>query len=190
SHGTAKTMVEALGLPSAVRRNGRITPVPVGYKTRQIPFTAERDWFAMTIPWGDVSTAYYTTGIPNIETYTGISPKTYRWVKWQRYLAWFLRLSWVKAFLKRRIESGPAGPSDEQRERSQSLVWGQVTDEEGHAHTARLTTLEGYTLTAMTSLMITKKVLEGEVFPGHQTPAGAYGADLVMELPSTKREDL
>jgi short subunit dehydrogenase-like uncharacterized protein len=28
----------------------------------------------MTIPWGDVSTAYATTGIPNIEVYIPGSP--------------------------------------------------------------------------------------------------------------------
>jgi short subunit dehydrogenase-like uncharacterized protein len=27
----------------------------------------------MTVPWGDVSTAYYTTGIPNIEVYMASS---------------------------------------------------------------------------------------------------------------------
>ncbi|CAM4496393.1 MAG: hypothetical protein LEGION0403_FIIPPAGN_01689 [Legionella sp.] len=38
-------------------------------KTRFIDF-GKGEKLATTIPWGDVSTAFYTTGIPNIEVYT------------------------------------------------------------------------------------------------------------------------
>ena len=31
-----------------------------------------------TIPWGDVSTAYHTTGIPNIRVYFAASPRAIR----------------------------------------------------------------------------------------------------------------
>ena len=30
---------------------------------------------AMSVPWGDVSTAFYTTGIPNIEVFVPAPPK-------------------------------------------------------------------------------------------------------------------
>ena len=30
---------------------------------------------AMSVPWGDVSTAFYTTGIPNIEVFVPAFPK-------------------------------------------------------------------------------------------------------------------
>jgi len=39
-------------------------------------------------------------------------------------------------------------------------------------------------------LMITKKVLAGDYKPGFQTPAGAYGADLILELEDTIRKDI
>ena len=104
SHGTAKTMVQTLGEPGAVRYKGEIIPVAMGHKTLWVPF-AEGELFTMTIPWGDVSTAYYSTGIPNIETYTGVPPKFYRRVKWMNYFGWLLRMSWVRNLFQMLIEA-------------------------------------------------------------------------------------
>ena len=58
------------GLPGlgVVRREGKIVQVPLLWKTRQIDFGGGLRT-AINIPWGDVSTAYYSTGIQNIETY-------------------------------------------------------------------------------------------------------------------------
>jgi len=66
SHGTASTMSEGLGEGGAVRENGRIVRKPLGHKGMWIDFGIKKI-FVMTIPWGDISTAYHTTGIPDIE---------------------------------------------------------------------------------------------------------------------------
>ncbi len=189
SQGSAKTMVENLGVPGAVRKGGKILPVPLGHKTMWAPFPG-RELFTMTVPWGDVSTAYYSTGIPDIETYSGIAPRTYRWVKLQRYFTWLLRRRWVRQLIRRRIDRRSAGPDPEQRARSQSFVWGRVTDGEGQARAARLSGPNGYTLTARTSLLIMRKVLNGEAPSGFQTPAMAFGPDLILEVPGVVRQDL
>jgi short subunit dehydrogenase-like uncharacterized protein len=191
SHGTATTMVENLGRPGAVRRKGDITPVPVGYKTMTVPFKNGLERFAMTIPWGDVSTAYYSTGIPNIETYMAVHPGAFRqMVRAHRYLGWLLRSSLVRQWIKRRIRQRPAGPTDEQRATAQSYVWGRVRNDAGEERIARLALPEGYTLTALTSIIICQKVLAGQAPTGFQTPAKAYGADLILEAAGTRREDL
>ena len=53
SPGTAKTSVEGLANGGCIRRDGRLEKVPLGWKTRTVPFaTGERE--AVTIPWGDV----------------------------------------------------------------------------------------------------------------------------------------
>lgn len=189
SHGTAMTMAESLGESGAVRRDGRIVDVPVGHKTRWVPFP-EKERFCMTIPWGDVSTAFRTTGIPNIETYVAVPPSTYKYVRLQRYFGWLLRTSLVRNFIKKQIAKRPAGPSPEQRSNSRSLIWGAVRNNAGRELQSRMTTMEGYSLTVETSLLIAKKVLEGSLRPGFQTPAGMYGKDLILEIDSTKREDL
>lgn len=188
SRGTAHTMVEGLGEGSFARKNGVITAVPLGHETMNIEF-GEQEFFMISIPWGDVATAYHTTGIPNITTYTTINPTYYRILKMQRYFNWLLRTKLIRAYIKGKINRGPEGPSVNRRTRSKSIIWGEVKNAEGKVAKARLTTLEGYTLTAKMSLLICKKVLSMETVPlGFQTPAGAFGADLILELPETKRE--
>ena len=82
SHGTAMTMAEGLGEGGAARVNGKITKEPLGKKGMWVDFGLKK-LFVMSIPWGDVSTAFFTTGIPNIQTYTGASEKTFKLLKWQ-----------------------------------------------------------------------------------------------------------
>ena len=187
SHGTAATMAENLGEGGAVRVNGKIVKKPLGHKSFWVDFGVKK-LFVMCIPWGDVSTAYTTTGIPNIEAYTGSSPKTFSLLKWQGLYNWLLRTSFVRNYTKKKIKQKPAGPSDAMRVKAMSLVWGEVTNAAGQKATARLQAPEGYTLTAMSSLLITQKVLQGNYKPGYQTPAGAYGADLILEIAGVKRE--
>lgn len=188
SQGTAVTMAEGAGEGSAVRKDGRIAPAPLGHKGMWVDFGLKR-LFVMTIPWGDVSTAFSTTGIPNIETYTAAPPATFRMLKYQRLFNWILRTSFMRERAIRKIRKGPAGPTDEQRARAKSLVWGEVCDASGKKARARLHGPEGYTLTAHSSLIITRKVLDKVLKTGYQTPAGCYGADLVMEIPGVFRED-
>ena len=187
STGTAITMAENAGRKSAERRDGKIVPVPLGHKGMFVDFGIKK-LFVMSIPWGDISTAYTTTGIPNIVTYTGVSPKTFKLLKYQNLFNWLLRTSYMKNRELKKIKSRPAGPSDEQRIKSKSLVWGEVKNEAGKTLQARLVGPEGYTLTAITSLIISKKILEVNFKPGYQTPAGCYGADLIMEVPGVTRE--
>lgn len=189
SHGTATTMAENLGEGGVVRENGQISKKPLGHKGFWVDFGVKK-LFVMCIPWGDVSTAYTTTGIPNIETYTGTSPKTYKLLKWQWLYNWFLRTSLARNNAKKKIEHKPAGPSDEMRAKAMSLVWGEATNATGKKVSARLKCPEGYTLTAISSLLITQKVLNGNFKTGYQTPAGTYGANLVMEIPGVTREDI
>jgi short subunit dehydrogenase-like uncharacterized protein len=66
SPGTAATSIEALATGGRIRRAGRLVAVPLGAITRRIDF-GDGEKFAVAIPWGDVSTAYRTTGIGDIE---------------------------------------------------------------------------------------------------------------------------
>ena len=188
SQGTAKTAVRGLGEPGAVRRNGKIVPVPPAHKVAEFPFTAEKSKQAVTIPWGDVFTAYHTTGIPNIETYFAAPPGQIKMMKRSRYLGWLLRRSFVRNFLTKRIEAGAPGPNEERRSAGEAYVYGEVNDAAGKRIAARLRTPEGYTLTAITALMIVQRVLAGDLEAGYRTPALAYGADLILEVEGTQRE--
>ncbi len=185
SHGTAITMAGKIGEGGAVRENGKIIRKPLGQKGMWVSF-GERKLFVMTIPWGDISTAFTTTGIPNIETYTGIAPKVYRILKLQWAFNWLLRTNFVRNIIRKKIKAKPAGPSDEQRKNSSSMVWGEVSNAAGKTLNAAISCLDGYSLTAHSSLLISKKILEGNFKPGYQTPAGCYGEHLIMEIPNSK----
>jgi short subunit dehydrogenase-like uncharacterized protein len=195
SHGTATTMVNKLGQGGAVRKDGKIVSVPLGQKGMWLDFSnvsnanIERK-FVMTIPWGDIATAYFTTEIPNIESYTAISPGVYRLLKIQILFNWLLRTRFIRSIIRKKINKRPAGPSDEQRSKAISLVWGQAANGQQETKTVRMSCPDGYTLTMYSTLLLAQKVLQGNLKPGYQTPASAYGEDLVLELPNVKREIL
>ncbi len=193
SHGTATTMVSKLGEGGAVRKNGKIIRQPLGKKGMYVDFSVGssggiKKLFVMTIPWGDISTAHFTTGIPDIESYTGMPKKVYYLLMLQPFFNWLLRTRLVRNYLKKKINNRPAGPSDEQRSKAISLVWGQATNAAGKTVTARLSGPEGYTLTAYSALIMVQKVLNGIYSPGYQTPASAYGEKLVMKIPGVQKE--
>jgi len=187
SHGTATTMVNKLGEGGAERRDGKIIRTPLGKKGMMVDFGIKK-LFVMSIPWGDISTAYTTTGIPNITSYTGIGKKAYYFLKFQFLFNWLLRTSFVKNFKKRKINKRPAGPNAEQRLKAKSLVWGQASTAEGKTAVIRFSGPDGYTLTTFAALIIAQKILAGDFKTGYQKPATAYGENLVMEIPGVLRE--
>lgn len=189
SRGTATTMVENQHRGGAVRRGGKIVRVPPAWRTRTVPF---RDGPASvtTIPWGDVSTAFHSTGIPDVEVYTALPASTRRLLRLTRVLAPLLALPPVQAWRKRAIRRGPAGPDDAQLQRGAVHVWGEATDAQGRRVEARLQGPNGYLLTAHAALHIAGRVLAGEHRPGFTTPSLLFGPDLVLELPGIVREDL
>ncbi len=188
SRGTSRTMTEGLGNGSLIRKNGKLTPINLGKKILEIDFGSFKT-STLNIPWGDISTAWRSTGIPNIEVYTGATASMIRNAKMSTYFNWLLRMRWVKNYLLKKVDQKPAGPSEEKRNSGRSFLWGKVWDVNGKECISRLETLSGYTLTAKTAVLIAEKILGGNFKTGYQTPAMAYGADLIMEIETTKRID-
>ena len=180
SHGTATTMVESLHRPNLVRSGGALKEVRSGELHREVDFGRGLRP-ALGIPWGDVSTAYWSTRIPNIEVYIGLPRAAIVGARVAGYMGPVLGSSIVQRFLKRRVDAAPAGPSDEQRARAFSVLWGEARTASASVQT-RLRVPEGYTLTAHASVEIAKRVLDGHATPGFQTPAMVYGADFILEL--------
>ncbi len=181
SHGTATTMVEKIGEGGAARINGKISRVPLGHKSKEVSIQG-RTYFCMTIPWGDVATAFYSTGIRDIETYIRIPKWTYRALKLQGLFNWILRRKVTKKIIQNKINARPAGPTDEQREDSSILVWGEALNKEAKKVSAQLKCKEGYTFTALSSLWIAQRIKEGRFITGYQTPSLAYGETMVFEI--------
>ena len=186
SHGTQTTMTMNAGSGGAVRRGGEIVSVPAAYKTKEIDFGGFTKT-GVTIPWGDVSTAFYTTGIPNIEVFTVVPPAVIKVFKLSRYFGWLLSWEPVNKLMRSRIPEG--GPSDAERAKGKTFMWGEARDDQGNRVEARQKGMEGYTMTALTALNIALKTASGNFKTGFQTPAGCYGADLVLELEGVERWD-
>jgi len=186
SHGTQATMTMNIGHGGAIRKDGKITRVAAAWKSREIDF-GEVTKNAVTIPWGDVATAYYSTGISNIEVYTVIPAKQLKLLKASRYLGWLFATKPLQDYLQKQITAG--GTSDEERAKGKTLLWGQAEDPNGNRVEARMTAPDGYTTTVLTALNIMQKILDGNFKPGYQTPAKAYGADLILEIDGVSRSD-
>ena len=187
SHGTQATMTMNVGQGGAIRKNGKITRVPAAWRTNEIDF-GEVTKSAVTIPWGDVATAYYSTGIPNIEVYTVVPSSNLKMLKASRYLGWLLATKPFQDYLQKQIP--PGGPSEDERAKGKTLLWGKAEDPNGNRVESRMTAPEGYTTTALTALNIMEKILNGNFQPGYQTPAKAYGADLILEIDGVTRQDI
>ena len=185
SHGTMSTMVENLGKSGAIRENGKIVLRPIGHEGKMIDF-GNRKYFCMTIPWGDVSTAYHTTGIPNIKVFTGVPKNSYYFMKMQFLFNPLLRTNIIKRRIQKYVDQKISGPTAEQLEKGRSYVWGKVVNAKGEMKEARLVCAEGYLLTAEMSLIITQKILANTLAPGYHTPAELFGYDLVLEMAGAK----
>lgn len=189
SRGTATTMAENAGGPGAVRRGGRIVPVPPAWRTRRIDF-GDKVRLTATIPWGDVSTAFHSTGIPDIEVYVAIPPSTVRSLRISRWIAPLLRTAWVRGRLVAAIRRRAPGPTPAERGRATAALWGEARDPSGTTVVSRLRTPDGYTLTAKTAVLAARRVEAGDAVPGFQTPSRAFGADFILQVPGCTRTDL
>lgn len=188
SRGTATTMAVNAHRGGAVRRDGRIVPVPPGWHQRVIDL-GEGPRTCISIPWGDVFTAGISTGIPDIEVLMAAPQTMRRAIRMSRWLRPVLALPPVRRAMVARIRRGPEGPTGEERRRGYSLLWGEAVDGEGRAVVSRLRCPEGYTLTALAAVELAVRVERGEAPAGFQTPATAFGPDLPVETGWCERTD-
>lgn len=182
SRGTLRSMVERLPHAGAIRRGGRIEAVPIAWDTRKIEFSCGRRW-TMTIPWGDVSTAFHSTGIPNIRVYTGASPRGIERARRLGRWAPVLGLKPIKRATQWFIGKRVTGPDAAAREAGRMYLWGRVEDALGRGVTATFDTPEGYDFTAEAAVEAARRVTAGEVEPGAMTPSLAFGSGFAEGLP-------
>lgn len=182
SPGTAKTAAEGMTRGGCVRRDGELKRVPPAWKTRPVPF-AHGERMAVTIPWGDVYTAYVSTGVANIEVYMAMPPARIAQLKRMRLLAPLMGLGVVQSWIRKRIEKNVSGPSAEKRSATKSELWGEAVSADGRRVSGTMTTPNGYELTVTAALAITRHVLEEDIEGGYYTPSLLMGAEFAESLP-------
>ena len=189
SRGTTLTALENIDKGGTIRMDGKLLNVSTAHKTRQIPVIQGAADTCVSIPWGDVSTAYHSTGIPNIVVYASIPNGQYKVMKSSRYFGWLLGSSPMQALLTTVVKSRMSGPGEQHRNNARSVLWGEVRNAAGRTFAAKLTTKEGYQLTVETALESVLRILRGEVEPGFKTPSLAFGMDFIMGF-NSERENL
>jgi hypothetical protein len=104
---------------------------------------------SLGVVWGDVATAYYTTGIPDIEVYFEATPLLELILGFGRMFGPALRSAPAQAWLKAHSALLPAGPSDAQRASHDMAFVAEARDDDGgicagsarrgvHAHRLRI----------------------------------------------------
>ena len=181
SRGTARTMVAGLGMGGAIRQGGKIRTVPLAHAVLTVPYR-DKPRLSVSIPWGDVSTSYHSTGIGDIVVYRAAPPGQVRGMKVMRWLGPLLGSSLVQRWLTARIDAGAAGPDESRRGRSPMQLWGRVRDGATSVE-GTLVTPEGYDLTALAAVECVRRLLSGGVKPGYLTPSLAFGREFVATIP-------
>lgn len=185
SPGTLKSMIEGFEKGGWVRRNGKLTPVPALSMTKNISFT-KGTHLCSSIPWGDVSTAFHSTGIPNI-TFYATAPEWSKFIKpIVPVLQKIVALPLVQDTLKNLVTQFVKGPSEEHLASSQMQIWGKVMNANGKEVEGRMEVPEGYRFTVLSSLKAVERVSEGLVSGGVYTPSLAFGKDFIREFEEAK----
>ncbi len=182
SKGTAKTAAQGLFLGGKVRKDGKIKKVPLAFKEKVIDFGVGK-FNTMTIPWGDVFTAYHSTGIPNIEFYFSRSPQSVKKIKRYRRFIGLFNNKWVIKLLQNWIERNWKQPTAEIRKKGKSFFWGEVKDPNGQIVTARFSTADGYNVTAAGVVVVAEYLLQDLSQKGYYTPSILMGKELVKKIP-------
>lgn len=187
SPGTARSMVESLPAGTLTRENGVLKPVPPGTGGREFTFM-DGTRYCIPVAWGDLETAYHTTGINTISTYMAF-PRGLANV--MRYSGGLLQRLF-KVDSVRRAAGGVAhalarGPAHNEQLSGRSAVYA-CARRAGEEKEAWLETMEAYAFTARSSVRAVELALEAGL-RGFYTPARAFGEDFVLQIEGTIRKE-
>jgi short subunit dehydrogenase-like uncharacterized protein len=189
SPGTALTMLEGAGLPNVVREGGRLVEKRAGAARRKVAFPSGRVTM-VGMPWGDICSAWYTTGIPNIAVHMSLMPGAAAAIALGGCFRGLLQAPSVQRRLKAAVRRHVRGPTPGERDAARCEFVAEATDRAGNLRRTYLVTREGYAFTIDSAVEIADRVLKGAAKPGYQTPAGLFGPDFVLEFAGSQRQDL
>ncbi|MBB5156133.1 saccharopine dehydrogenase family protein [Saccharopolyspora phatthalungensis] len=185
SGGTLKSALEGAALGGRARVDGKVRSVPLAWRRREIPFPSGPRRVT-SLPWGDVSTAYRSTGIGNITTFAQL-PGLDRTGRRSTRLSQAVMSSHVVQRLgKAAIGAVVRGPGRATRSRSWVEVYAEATAPDGTGVSAALIGPDTYDLTADAVLRAVGALRSERPAPGAHTPSTAFGADFVRRLHGVK----
>jgi short subunit dehydrogenase-like uncharacterized protein len=189
SRGTFRSALALANSRVTIRRNGRLMSVPVGQLQRTFDF-GDGEKESVAVSWADVFTAYYSTGIRNIEAYFEASFASRALYQLGAGIADTMQLAPARTLIDAVTSVLPEGPHEVRRRTERSVLVCEAEDSWRQRRCVRLTTPDGYSFTAEAATAIAQRILRGDFVSGFQTPAKVYGADLVLNLEGTDRQEL
>ncbi len=190
SRGSAKTLLEAVDR-GLIRRAGVLAPVPLGSRERVFDY-GDGPRSSLNVSLADLTTAYHSTGIPDVETYTEATPLMRALLLTCRTAGRLLRTDTAQAVLAASaalLPEDPTGGAPTNGIAAMRVV-AEAEDGSGRRAVSRLRTPEAYAFTPYAATAVIERVLRDDIEPGFQTPARVYGPDFVLGLPGVVREDL
>lgn len=168
TRGSIRSALAAFSPDAKVRRRGELVRLPAP-ATRKFDFgpgasgQGAVDCYSNT--FGDISIGWRTTRIPDVT-------------------AW---LHLTEAFQKLATLSGeadilklPEGPPEDELRTHRAFLVGEVRNAAGAVRSARMITPQVYAATFPLAADIARRVHEGSIKPGFQTPAGMFGKDYIL----------
>ena len=181
SRGTAKTGLAIID-NFQIRREGSVVRVAAGSLSHAFRFEMDPEP-ALVSALGDVSMAFWSTGIPNVETYSRASPAFRAVSRASRHFGRILGSPLMQRLGRRLIDALPPGPNAAQRQRSRATFVAEIEDASGERRAARMRVADPYGFTARSSVRLARLVLQGQFAAGFQTPSTAYGRALLSQFP-------
>jgi short subunit dehydrogenase-like uncharacterized protein len=190
SRGSLRTVVAELRGRVAIRRAGRLSSISAGTLEREFDY-GQGPQSSAALSFADVFTAYFTTGIPNIESYLEANALVRFTGPFLGQLTEVLRLTPFHPVMGVGLAGWPRMfPPQSDRPVHHQVIVAEVEDSWRRTRRVMMWTSDGYSFTASAAAEIMKRALAGELASGFQTPARLYGADLALAIPGTIRQDL
>lgn len=163
SRGSAISAGEIVGAGLMARVDGVLTPMPDA-KPGLFDF-GEGLVTCAPLSFGDLVTAWHSTGIPNITMFVNVTGN---------------------AFPGGDLSKLPDGPSREEREDQRARAVAEVTGADGAVARSVIETINGYSYTAISAVEAVRRVLAGENRAGFLTPARLFGASFAESIAGTR----
>ena len=169
SRGSARTALATFSPETLVRRGGKLVRLPAPM-IRRFDFgprssVGSVDCYSMT--FGDISIAWRTTLIPDVTSYLHVT-KT------------FQDLATINDM--EALAQMPDGPGDQELSTYKAFVVGEARNLSGKVVRMRVQTPQVYASTFAFASVIAQRVHEGQIAPGFQTPATAFGKAFILEF--------
>lgn len=166
SRGSALSVSEIMDAGLLARVDGLLVATPDA-PPRHFDF-GDGPVLCAPLSFGDLVTAWHSTGIPDIAMYVHVSGD---------------------AFPHGDLSQLPDGPSIEQREAHRARAVVEVSGANGRVARSMIETVNGYAYTPLVAVEAARRVLEGDRRPGFETPGRIFGSGFAETIDGTTISD-